>query len=154
VAQGAGDADRDEILLLVKNAAHTDYGIGPQQLERGVRIIQADGAFLQHFENELGYRGDIRLDSQLKCLPGRDARADTALLLAQKRLVQLQLFAPERFAAECFVPEDLLAFVQHVVRALTDLVVPFLARRGLSARGRVGLDISGKGSTGRDGNEQ
>src|SRR5688572_13119874 len=113
MAEGAGEADAGQPLA-VEDPLHADHRMGPEERHRGLRVLQADVAFLDRLAQDLGQLADVDLQTQLERLLGRQAGADAALPVAGHRLVEAQLAAPEVLAAEAVVAEDLAAVVQEL----------------------------------------
>src|SRR6185437_9297210 len=75
-------------------------------------------------------RIDIDLEANRERGLRRNAGTDAAILLARDRLVQLKRVAPEFFAAERVITEDLLALLHHRLRITCDIAVESLFGSG------------------------
>jgi hypothetical protein len=96
VAQRALDAEgRRALGLRVEDAGDADDGVGPEQHQRRVDIVEVDGAALDGLDDDLGQRTGVDLEADLEGLARGQAGADASLLFAGDRLVQAEL-APQK----------------------------------------------------------
>jgi hypothetical protein len=123
VAEGALDAERAEPAILVEETGDPDDGVGAQQFQCRLWVVETDRAALEDFDERLRHGADIDLQAELQRLTGGDAGADAAEPRAGDRLMQLQLVAPERLAPEGVVAEDLAPVREQRSRVLVDLGV-------------------------------
>src|SRR5436190_16675487 len=123
MAERASDADRgDRLPVRGDDRLHADHGVGAEQLERGVDLLEADMAALDRFDEDAGQAGDVDLEPELQRLVRRDARPHAAMGGAGDGFMKAQLAAPERLAAERVVAEYLAAFPEHSLGVLADVV--------------------------------
>jgi hypothetical protein len=99
VAQGAGDADSDQLSLLVHRTLHADDGIEAQELNRHRGIGQVDLAGAQGADDRLRKSLEIDLQADRERRGRIDGRND---------LVHSQHVGPELLVSEGVEAEDVL----------------------------------------------
>jgi hypothetical protein len=115
-----GEAER--LALVVEEALHADHSPRLEQLERRLLLVQADRAALDRGGEDLGQLIDVDLESQRERLSRGEPRSHAAPFLAQDRLVESELPAPEVLVAECLPAEDFPAVVDQLLRRRVDRV--------------------------------
>jgi hypothetical protein len=155
MADRARDPDGRQVqavLGIVEEALHADDGVGLQQLEGRLLLVQADGAVAQDLPQHVGDGVEIHLQAQGEGLMRRQPRPDAVALGSGDGLVQAQLPAPEVLAAERVVPEGLPAFVDHPVGVGLDVgPARDLLDGGIARRRLFRLQVPACGQQGADG---
>ena len=128
------DAHRSDAAVGICEGGDADDGIQLKKGNGGRWIVEINFARRELFLQSLRQRVGVHFKSDRQSGFRRNARTDTAVLLACDGFVQLERIAPEGLTSECLEAEGLLALFEHGLRVTRDVRVEAC----LAGRGREG----------------
>ena len=143
VTEGAGDAHRRHPVA-VERRLHAHDRVVLEERDGVLRIVERERVRLDHVAQRSRDRAEIDAQAQPERVAGSHALADAAMLFAGDDLVEPQLAAEERLAAEGVEPEDLAPLVEHLPGVVVDRLL--VALRGGLLHRRILWGFLGSGA--------